>query len=845
MVYKYLLVYFFLISNSMIYAQSNRFAYHHLTEEQKEKPAPFCLKNTVEVKESLGRLNIAIKHETAQWIYVTCTAAQIEALYQQKEVPNYYLERSSPTLLLDSARIHHGVDLVHSGTGLSSSYKGQNVIIGYVDTGAELDHPDLQNPDGSTRVLRYWDQSTSVGPTASSYGYGIVWNNADIDADLCTSVDVAAHGTTVTGAGSGGGLITGYNQGMAPLSDIVIVKTDFSIPNWTLTVADACDYIFKVADTLGKPAVVNLSLGDYFGSHDGNDPASVLIETLLDEKKGRIVVSACGNSANIGKYHSRGIIDADTNFVWFNVNPGGSLGPNTVYFDLFSDMADANYSYAFKAVNPANNFEVRGSTVFRPATLSLDTPILDTIWNGANRIATIEIYTYDEGSNFHMEGFISFADSASYNYGFYTTGSGNYDLWSGAVFGLNSMVEAVPSSAIYPSIIHYNGPDSLQSIVSSWNCSEKVISVGNLKNRTSFPNLAGGTYFPSDIIPVGKLSINSSKGPNRHNYTKPDITASGDVMLSAAPLWYLANVGNHNKVDTGGWHMTNGGTSMASPVVAGIAALFLEKCSNATYQDFKDAMIASAGTNSYTGVLPNFAYGNGIVQAHDILTSNEFSVTLTGDTTICVDPLLIGTATSATLETFLWSNGDVTSTSTVTTPQIIYLETYNENGCGAKSDTLTITQLTIPTINPITVVTEFTVLSTTASNSYQWTLNGVDIPGATTSSLTISEPYGVYTCYTTSADGCKVETSPLTLTLSLKDLDQSKSVLYPNPSVDFIYFSDDLKIESVSAIDLNGKQINLLKTSDNKFDVRGLSKGSYTLKIKSEKGITQTKLVKQ
>ena len=181
----------------MIYAQSNRFAYSHLSEEQKEKPAPFCLKNTVEVKESLGRLNIAIKHETDQWIFVTCTATQIEELYQQKEVPNYYLERSSPTLLLDSARIHHGVDLVHSGTGLSSSYKGQNVIIGYVDTGAELDHPDLQNPDGSTRVLRYWDQSTSVGPTASSYGYGIVWNNADIDADRYSDTDIISEMRTV------------------------------------------------------------------------------------------------------------------------------------------------------------------------------------------------------------------------------------------------------------------------------------------------------------------------------------------------------------------------------------------------------------------------------------------------------------------------------------------------------------------------------------------------------------------------------------------------------------------------------------------------------------------------
>lgn len=117
--------------------------------------------------------------------------------------------------------------------------------------------------------------------------------------------------------------------------------------------------------------------------------------------------------------------------------------------------------------------------------------------------------------------------------------------------GLNKIVEILPSVGTFPSIIHYNLPDSLQTIVSSWNCSPKVVSVGNTKNRSGYMSYAG-TYFAGDANPVGKLSPNSSKGPNRNNRIKPDITASGDLMLSAAPLWYIADAGNYPAMDSGG-----------------------------------------------------------------------------------------------------------------------------------------------------------------------------------------------------------------------------------------------------------------------------------------------------
>lgn len=845
MVRKITITLLFLISVHCGFTQTGKFGMMQLSNEQKEMTAPFCLKNDAQSKEELKKLGIGIKHETDKWLFISCKPSEIEQFFNDQKLSDYRLEYNPAYLLNDSTRATHHINEVHAGTGLSTSYKGKDVIIGYVDTGIDFNHPDFKNADGSTRVLRYWDHSTNSGGTLSPYGYGIVWDSTDINAGSCTSLDGNAHGTTVAGAGSGNGLSTGYNQGAAPESDIIMVQTNFNLPNWTLSVADACDYIFKVADSLGKPAVVNLSLGDYLGSHDGNDPASEYMESLLDAKNGRIIVSACGNSGNFGKYHVHDDITADTSFVWFNNNPSGALGPNTVYFDLWSDITETNFDYSFKAVNPANNYETRGELVYRNATLSLGIPIMDTIWNGTNRIATLEIYTSQEGDNYHMEGFVSIVDSTSYKYGFYTTGSGSYDLWSGTVFGLNSIVSTLPSSAVFPAIINYNQADSLQTIVSSWNCSEKVISVGNIKNRSSFANFAGGTYFPSDVIPVGKLSINSSKGPNRHSIVKPDIVATGDVTLSPGPLWYLSNPANYSKIDSGGWHMGNGGTSMACPVVSGIAALFLERCSEANYQDFKNEMNLNAMSNAYTGVLPNFAYGNGLINARDILLGNEFSATVISPSGICSDPVDLFIASDASsLSLFDWSDGNTNAINSTDQIGDYYATVFNQNGCGVQTDTITLVQLEVPTINPITLIQEFTELGTTASNSYQWTLNGSDLLGENNSTLTISEPYGTYTCYTVSADGCKVETDPFVLTLSLQDSEDELVYVYPNPTLEKIMINTQLNIKSIRIIDEQGREFELKENAHNEYSIKYLSKGTYILIVETPNGFHQTKIVR-
>lgn len=828
----------FLLSSvaQLSYAQQHKFGFEALLRNSPKSISTFCVPNNEETKILLDKEGIDIKYSSQNWLFISSTAEWIDQKTKSKELKNYYFEFAPPIALADTALALHHVKPVHQGLGgLSQAYTGKGVIVGIVDQGLDFNHPDFIDSNGNTRVLRYWDHSTNTGGTlAQPYNYGIVWDSAAINNGTCTSLENGtAHGTTVAGMATGNGRANGTNTGMAPNCNIIVVESNFNLPNWTLTIADACDYIFKVADTLGMPAVVNLSLGSYLGSHDGNDPAAEYMEALLDEKEGRVIVCAAGNSGNQGKYHVKGLIDADTSFVYIQNNPSGSaaFGANHIYFDLWSDQPNATFNFAYGADLPSPSYSKRGKTIFRGAQSSLGTPIYDTIYNSnGNRIATIETYTEIIDGSYHMEAYFNNVDSTTYNFRFMTTGSGNYDLWSGAWMGLNNLIVPNASEILLPAFLHYHTPDSLQTIVSSWNCSEKVISVGNVRSRLGHINNNGAQYYPaSDMTPPGKLSPNSSKGPNRHNIVKPDVSASGDVTLASAPMWFLANPANNALIDSGGWHARNGGTSMASPVVAGIAALYLEKCTKATYQNFKTDLLATCFSDAYSGSVPNYAYGHGKPHALNLMLLNEFSAVITGEDSICFDPILLSATSSSPLMTALWSDGYIGLNNPNGGAGDYTAEVFNDHGCSTITDTFTIHQASGLPILPI--MQSGNTLATLSFTNYQWTLNGVDIPGATSSTLVISPPYGTYTCYCTNENGCISETPPFTPFTGISELKTETIDIYPNPTYDQFTLDSKSEIRSIEAFSEDGKHVDLKKVNSNTYSIHHLPRGIYYLVI--------------
>ncbi|MBN1560106.1 S8 family serine peptidase [candidate division KSB1 bacterium] len=196
-----------------------------------------------------------------------------------------------------------------------AGYTGEDVLIGIVDTGLDFKHPGFLNADGSTRVLYFWDQ-TDLGsdqPT-NQFSYGSEWTSADIDGGACTSKDTEGHGTHVAGCAAQHFYHDAdeqYNSGT--LSNLLIVKTDFN----GLHILDGIVRIFQKAEQLGKPAIVNLSLGSRWGPHDGTDPLTAATDLLTGP--GKIIVRSAGNDG-ARKFHNYAIADADGNSMVFKLS---------------------------------------------------------------------------------------------------------------------------------------------------------------------------------------------------------------------------------------------------------------------------------------------------------------------------------------------------------------------------------------------------------------------------------------------------------------------------------------------------------------------------------------------
>ena len=782
---KYISLFLILFLVNYSYSQKDYFTFEQLIEKKKGPiKMPFSVKNSLKNKAFLKQNKIKLKHETSNYLYCNGDADLFYQAQLNGKLEQVYFQVSHPIALTDSALIHHKGDLVHAGFGgLDTSYTGKEVIIGIVDRGLDYNHPDFKNTDGSTRVLRYWDHTVNDENHPNYFNYydkGILWDSAAINSGTCTSLEVStAHGSTVTGMAASNGFANGTNKGFAPQADLIVVESDFGADNWKLSIADACDYIFKVADSLGKPAVINLSLGSYFGSHDATDPAAELINSLLDEKAGRIVVSAAGNSGQSGAYHVGADVTEDTSFVWMISNPSNTWigAPNTILIELWADTSDANFMFSYAADTPNPNFSFRGRTTAHNLSSDIANPIIiDTLLNNAGEsLATIWTIREIVGGNLHAQIAFIAIDSIDYLYRFEAFGEGHYDLWGGSFLGHSDFVTEIPTVAELPAIADYVAPDTLQTIVDSWNCSEKVISVGELRNRMSHIDLNGNTYNASPGTAVGELSSASSKGPSRTGVQKPDISASGGISLASGPFSWLNDPAYAGSIDQGGFHIRNGGTSMAAPVVTGIAALYLQKCPGASYLDFKNDLTTNADVDSNTGAVPNFGYGYGKANALQTILAKHDPVIIDGPGGICPGEVAtLGYNTNLIPTTTLWSNGAGSASITTAVPGDYQVVLENEMGCKSRSEIYPLISYSNPIVNAgndyfICPNSTLTLLATGTATNYLW--NNDVVQGQEFIPLA-----GTYIVNGTNSSGCTASDTTIIELLSTLPIDYNETI---------------------------------------------------------------------
>lgn len=743
----------------------------------------FVKGNVAEIKKEVLRLNGKTGLSAKGFIKVELPANYINEFSKNNFVD--YIEYTTPNLqvLNDTALIQNNVIPAHSGTSpLIQPYTGKGVLFGLIDTGIDLTHPDFQDSLGNTRILRLWDQAKPFD--GNSIGYGAIWDSAAINLGISSHYDsfvFKGHGSHVTGIAAGNGRAVNNYKGVAPDANIIVVSVDFN--SSTALISDAVNYIYSIADSLGMPCVINVSLGDYRGSHDGTDAEAVLIDSLVNAKPGRAFVCAAGNAGAL-PFHLQHNINSDTTFTWFKYNPASILGYGAVFYEIWADTADLNtVDFAIGMNLPSGSFDFRGRTPFDNIQNRLGT-VTDTIKNGSNTLAIVDTYGELQGDKYLLQVHIQEPDSSSYLFSLLTTGNGKLDIWStnNGILRTSEIVRtALPSAAIYPNIVYYQLPDTAQTIVSSFTCLPTVIAVGTYHNRKTYLDVDLTTQVTAGT--PGQIDVGSSIGPNRRGVLKPEIAATGRYMMSSVPdstiNFFMANPVNHMWIAPSGKHMLKNGTSMASPVVAGIAALYFEKCPTATMAEIKNAITTSAKKDSFTGTTANTSFGNGKADGFNTLNSSNFNFTLGNDAIICEGDSLLITAPS--FSSYLWFNVDTNSTITIDTTASIYLSATNQSGCLGFSDTLLTTWKEKPN-KPIINQINNDTLTITSNVSMQWYLNNTQIVGAT-DTVHVAQTSGNYFVMVTDSFGCVNYSDTITVTItSVDDLEEKFLSVYPNPT---------------------------------------------------------------
>ncbi|MDM7914628.1 MAG: S8 family serine peptidase, partial [Candidatus Eisenbacteria bacterium] len=498
------------------------------------------------------------------------------------------------------------VDAPHVHDGPPPNWRGltgKNVLVGIVDTGIDLHHSDFLRTDGKTRVLALWDQTaTGSSDPPRGFDYGKEWTAEQIDAGIVNSFDEVGHGTHVAGIAAGNGAATGNGQapyryvGMAPEATIAVVKTDF----WDQSIADGVAYVFQKADSLGIPAVVNLSLGTQFGPHDGSDDFSYNLLLAGVGGAGHLLVAAAGNENGDGIHASRSLEPGATSAMTFHIPPYTPQNGNSNDEVDLDGWYDASAGLSLEMVSPGGHHV---GPVARGDETAVDTPdgrveISNGVFDPSNGDENFSIRIVDQIVNMPpREGTWQIRLQSS------DPDTVRIDVWNW-YYSMSGPVRFV------------DGLDESMT-VGSPATADSAIGVGAYTTKASWVDVDGITRLYDPPPQIGEIAYFSSIGPRRDGVVKPEVAAPGRGVASA--LSEVARYANpsitNSAITEDGVHVVFQGTSMASPHVAGLCALMMQTFGPLTIRDALARLTASARSDPFTGIVPNPTWGWGKIDA--------------------------------------------------------------------------------------------------------------------------------------------------------------------------------------------------------------------------------------
>lgn len=561
------------------------------------------------------------------------------------------MEANTPPILHnDTSAVILGADKLWNGQlQLPQAFTGKGVIAAVMDVGFDFTHPAFRNDDGTSRIKWFWDPTT---PDANNDTFGMMYATPAevLAARHSINADEDYHGTHVLGSMAGDGL-DGRYVGMAPEADIMGANLPMGQMNeeWLealrqflinhilgfqgvkdailqLDMGYAIELvelfkIFQQADVAGQPCVVNWSFGTSPNFYDDGTLYEQVFNRMVGP--GRIVVTSAGNSGGEKTYVEKDTYTPMEQEVYY------SGRTDRFYVDLRADMSAANFrvGVTLRDVPDTLFFDSRDAIAAAQAgdTLIVMKPevampvFVDAL---ANDKVAFEILLLPRND---------YAKSISGENGWMQT--------EGKIL-IDAPVEVqMMGCSVRGETVAF----SKETPVNSRGCHdhtlgfpanmERIIAVGAMHHRSQFTNIRGeaNSCYPAGSQ-EGTLVSFSSCGPTLDGRVKPDVVAPGHNILSALNSFYRVNhnmqatfdetiplmpyykrvFGNEYAV----WAMS--GTSMSSPITAGIVALWLQAKPDLTPEDILGVIERTSHQPEpdFSGTDKNVYYGWGEIDAY-------------------------------------------------------------------------------------------------------------------------------------------------------------------------------------------------------------------------------------
>lgn len=502
---------------------------------------------------------------------------------------------------------------------LPHSFEGEGVIVGAYDTGFDPTHINFMTSDGSaTRLIYYANYGQTTTPTiltGQETLRGVTDDPSESHATHVLGIAAGAYdgsGFTFSGndkgyysgqplsqAGSNLGKIPYY--GVAPKADLAVCAGALANTN----ILSGCRALVNYAKQLGRPIVINLSLGSNNGPHDGTETDVKALNALAAE------TVICISSGNEGDEN----IHADKTFT---DEQGGSFSvmlkdkfnryidcwsSNSTTFDLAIQVVDKNNG------NVIAQAECKDS---QSLTVNNQTPGFEDLVTGSVAISP-SLNSNNKRFNVYIYGNLSLKDATKYGFAlkFTDNGASRIDVYGSSYCPFAGFP--------YDGYVSPNNDGSINGMA----CGLNTICVGSFNTRQWWFNTAGAPYaYNGSSSTDGTLSSFSSYGTLLDGRTLPDFCAPGSAIISSYSSPYLAQNPEDMQTAVAGYATKDNktyywgamqGTSMACPYAVGVIALWLQSNPYLTSEQIK-TIVESTCNKPSSGA--SIAWGVGKINAN-------------------------------------------------------------------------------------------------------------------------------------------------------------------------------------------------------------------------------------